>query len=214
MQRSRFLNQEGRLNNLPHDPAALPPPLACGGFFILPDRFAFHRRFVMEKTNVQIFREYIEQVINAKHLDLLNTYLSEQCQFYSPPYVGIGIVVDTTSGERVIAQTVVPHGPSTGHILVGDEIVTVQDSHHTWDSFDALKSSLWGQGAAGSPVQMAVRRAGKMIYLPLVRGRVEPFCLSLSEIINNFRSYLLEECPDLHAEINLLIAEGNVVPTF
>lgn len=168
----------------------------------------------MTKTNVEIFREYIEQISNQKNFNLLFNYLTKDCIIHGVPYAGMGILVDDSSGERVIIKNIAPNAPATGLLQAGDEIIHVKDSDGEWKNYDDLKTNLWGQGKPGTLVIVTVRRAEQVIEVPIKRGRVEAFDSSISDQLDSWRKFLIEDCPDFKSEINLIIEAGDLVAYF
>jgi len=168
----------------------------------------------MSKTNVQIVEEYLEEVLNHKHFDRVFDYCAEDCVFHSPPYVGFGLNFDDRSGDKVVLLDIAPSGPAAGNLQVGDELVRVTDGAKTWETFKDLKSGLWGQGVAGTPITFTVNRAGRLMDIPLKRGRVDGFDLVLSTYIDVWRDGTLRDWPDLSVEIKLIFGEGDQVACY
>lgn len=130
----------------------------------------------MTNTNSGILKSYFDEVINQKHLDLIPKYFSEKFIFHGTPYVGMGVMPDISSGNKVIVQKILPGGPAAGKLMEGDEILSVVDDGHTWNTFDELRNgSLWGQGVIGTPLTVRVRRGNAEKEIPIVRGLVQGF---------------------------------------
>lgn len=165
----------------------------------------------MEEKNIQTVREYMVQVINNKHLDRVYEYCSAQCLFHSPPYVGLGLFPDDSSGERLVVINVAANAPAAGKVLKGDVLLRASDASGTWEGFEQLRTGLWGQGVLGTPVTLTLQRDGKTIDVALMRGRVEGFDSRLPDFLESWRHFLQEEMPDLHTEINQILAAGDRV---
>ena len=168
----------------------------------------------MSKTNVQIVQEYIEEVLNHKHFDRVFDYCAEDCVLHVPPYVGLGLNFDDRSGDKVVLMDIAPNGPAAGSLQAGDEVVRVIDGAKTWETFKDLKSGLWGQGVMGTPITFTVNRAGKLMDIPLKRGRVDGFDLVLSTYIDVWRDGTLKDWPDLKVEIKRIFGEGDQVACY
>lgn len=56
-----------------------------------------------------------------------------------------------------------------------------------------------------------MHRGEQMVEVPITRGRVEGRQVPLSVFLDGWRHYLLNEMPDMHTEIDLLIEEGDLV---
>jgi predicted ester cyclase len=169
---------------------------------------------MMDNTNVQIVRESIEQINNAKRFERVYDYYSEQCLFHTPPYVGLGLFPDETSGERVVIKSVAANGPAAGNVQVGDELLSARDANGTWEGYDSLRTGLWGQGKLGTEVTLTLLRNGETVDVTLARGRVEGFDNTMAESLPDWKYYVTEVMPDLHSEINQIIAQGDYVAYF
>ena len=143
----------------------------------------------MEEKNIQIVRASIEHVINAKRFDRLYEYYSEQCLLHTAPYVGLGLFPEESSGERMVVKSVAANAPATGKVQVGDVLVRASDANGTWESFDQLRTGLWGQGMLGTPVTLTLQRDGKTVEVTLKRARVEGFDNRLSDFYETWRYY-------------------------
>lgn len=126
----------------------------------------------------------------------------------------MGILVDDSSGERVIIKDIAPNAPASGRLQVGDEIIRASDVNREWKTFEELKTNLWGQGKPGMIVTVTVRRGEQIVEVPITRGRVEAFDSPISVQLDGWRKFLVEDCPDFKSEINLIIEEDDLVAFF
>jgi hypothetical protein len=170
------------------------------------------RRYAMENKNIQIVRECIEQITNAKNFDKIYNYYSEECVFYSPPYVGLGFFPDDSSGERLEVKRVVPNSPATEVLKQGDVILRASDENGSWEGYDQLRTGLWGQGKLGIEVTLTLLRSGETIEATIKRGRIDGFNLPIETILDVWRHFLLEEMPDLKTDIIQIMASGDLPP--
>jgi uncharacterized protein YutD len=92
------------------------------------------------------------KIQNAKHFERLYDYYSEKCSFYSPPYVGLGIFPDDSSGERLVIKSVHPSGPAAGKVQAGDVLLRARDANGDWEGYEQLREGLRGQGKLGTEV--------------------------------------------------------------
>jgi len=168
----------------------------------------------MENHNIQIVQECIEQIFNAKRFERIYDYYSMQCVLHTPPYVGLGIFPDDSSGEHLVIKSVAANGPAAGRVMVGDELLRAQDANGTWEGFDQLRTGLWGQGKLGTEVKLTLLRDGETIDVTLARGRVEGFDSTIIEVLDTWRHDLQEEIPDLKTEIDQIMAAGDRVAFF
>ncbi len=164
----------------------------------------------MSQTNSSILRSYIDEVANQKHLDLIPKYFSEKFIGHGTPYVGMGLMIDDSSGVKVTIQSVYPGSSAEGKLKVGDEILRVFDGERTWNSFEELRQSLWGQGALGSSLTVWVRRDKAEHEITLVRGLVKGFEFPYHQMEPGMREFY-KEYPDLKARLVNVIEAGDLV---
>ena len=165
----------------------------------------------MENKNIQIVKECIEQIINAKQFDRIYDYYSEDCVFHNPPYVGLGFFPDDSSGEQLVVKGVASNGPSAGLVLEGDVLLRASDEDGIREGYDQLRTLFWGHGKPGSEVTLTLFRAGETVEVTIVRGRVEGFDNTLPKLYDVWEHFLLEEMPDFKTEIHQIIASGDLV---
>ncbi len=165
----------------------------------------------MDNKNIQIVRECIEQINNAKKFDKIYDYYSEECVFYNPPYVGLGFFPDDSSGERLEVKSVAPNSPATDVLQQGDVMLRASDDNASWEGYDQLRTGLWGQGKLGTEVTLTLMRRGETIEAKIKRGRIDGFNLPIATLHDVWRQFLLEEMPDLKTEIIQIMASGDLV---
>jgi hypothetical protein len=164
----------------------------------------------MTQTNSSILRDYFDEVINQKRLDLLPKYFSEKYVGHGTPYVGLGIAPDYSDGVKVTLQLVNPGSPAEGKLMVGDEILRVSDGERTWETFDELRQPAWGQGVLGTPLTVWVRREEVEHEINLVRGLVPGFEFPYHLLESGTREWL-QEWPDLETHLVNVIETGDQV---
>jgi predicted ester cyclase len=165
----------------------------------------------MENQNIQIVRDCIAQIQNGKNFSRLSDYYSETCIFKSPPYVGLGIIPDDSSGERIVIKRVAPDGPAAGKVQAGDVLLRARDEKGDWEGYEQLRTGLWGQGKLGTELTLTLLRNGETVEETIVRGRVQGFNGTIAEFKDSWQHFLETEMPDLHTEINLILASGDLV---
>lgn len=168
----------------------------------------------MEDGNVQIVRECIEQVFNAKRLDRIYDYYTEDCLIHHAPYVGLGVFPDESSNDRMVVKSVAPGGPAAGKVLVDDVILSVAEPERTWEGFEQLRTGLWGQGRAGDEVTFTLLRGEQSHEVTVLRGRVEAFDITMAEMKDTIQHWLEQEMPDFWTEINVILGSGDLVAFF
>ncbi len=167
----------------------------------------------MTPTNVEIVKQFVD-ALNHNDFDRIQELCSPDCIAHGMPFVGVGIVADTSDGQHTIVRAVVPGAPASGILQAGDEILRVSGPEATWDGFEALKNGLWGWGIPGTPLTITVRRDGQPLELHLHRGRVDAFDRKLSEFIDAWRHDKLTTWPDLQIDIKLIFEKDDLVAFF
>ncbi len=164
----------------------------------------------MAQTNGSILRSYFEEVVNQKRLDLISKYFSEKFIGHGSPYVGMGVMIDDSSGDKVTIRHVHPGSPAQGKLQEGDELLRVVDGEKTWKGFEELRHSLWGQGALGSLITLHVRRDKAEREVPVTRGLVQGFEYPYSMLEDGNREFF-KEYPDLKIRLVNVIEAGDLV---
>lgn len=168
----------------------------------------------MNRTNVMVVQEYIEQIYNRRRLESLPGFCSPEAVIHAPPYVGLGVNFDDTSGERLILTQIASDSPACGHLVPGDELVRVRSEEQTWETFGTLRKGLWARGPAGSEIAMTVRRHGNLVTLPLRLGQINKFDIRLSEWLMTVIPYLNQYWPDLRMDIREIFGAGDMVACY
>ena len=165
----------------------------------------------MSQTNISILQGYFDEVNNQKRLDLLPKYISNKFIGHGSPYVGMGLMTDDSSGDKIIIQAVYPGSPAEGKLIVGDEIVRARDGERTWNTFEALRQGgLWGQGVIGTPVTVWVKRGNVETEVTLMRGMVTGFEFPYQVVEEGTRDFF-KEWPDLQTRLVDAIESGALV---
>jgi predicted SnoaL-like aldol condensation-catalyzing enzyme len=165
----------------------------------------------MNNKNTEIVQEYIAQVINSKRFERIYDYLSEQCLFHNPPYVGLGIFADSSSGERMEIKSVVPNGPADGKIRAGDILLRARHGNKTWEGYEQLQNRSWGWGKIGDEVVITLLREGEPLEVTVTRGQITGYAQVLADTYDAWVHYMKVELPDLRSEVNLILASGDLV---
>ena len=90
-------------------------------------------------------------------------------------------------------------------------LLRASDANRTWEGYDSLRTGLWGQGKPGTEVTLTLLRNGETLDVTMARGRVEGFDSIMADVLTDWQYYLSEVMPDLHTEINQIIADGDFV---
>ncbi len=165
----------------------------------------------MTQTNISILHDYFIEVINQKHLDLISKYVSEKFIGHGSPYVGMGVMTDDSSGDKIIIQAVYPGSPAEGKLKVGDEILSACEGDRTWQTYEELRmGGLWGQGAIGTTLSVCVLRQNAEIEINITRGLVKGFEYYYKMVEEGTRSFF-KEYPDVKTNLVNVIESGDLV---
>ena len=165
----------------------------------------------MEKTNKQIVQEFFDEIFNRGHYEKVDELFSQNCPSVFMPHIGLGFQGDI-SQDKLIVEYVIPGGPSEGKLMVGDEIVCVEEAGQVHDTFDGLRDAVWGLGPLGIKTQVRVKRDGKLIDLELMADRISWTTLpyTLEQQKRDFLS-LPKEWKDIDFKTYSMVEEGNQV---
>ncbi len=167
----------------------------------------------MTRSNSEIVQGFIE-AINHNEFDRAYESCSAGCISHLPPWVGVGLRPDVSSGQHVIVKSLVPGANAAAVLKTGDEIIQVSDAQHTWTTFQEIKNGVWGQGIPGTPLTIVVRRNGQTLDLHLERGVIPGCDQKLSDYLDVWRNEKLTYWPDLKCEIKLIFEKDELVAFF
>jgi SnoaL-like polyketide cyclase/PDZ domain len=165
----------------------------------------------MEDHNILIIREFLEQIINRKNFDRFNDYFSPSCLVHNTPYVGMGVMLDDSSGDRLVIRQVAAHAPASGKLMPGDVIIAAKDGERTWQGFDQLSQGMWGFGILGTSVTLTLQRDGQTREVTIQRGLVQEFDVPREDFLAAWQHFYTSEMPDLHIVIDWIFASGDQV---
>jgi predicted SnoaL-like aldol condensation-catalyzing enzyme len=168
----------------------------------------------MARTNKEIVLEFYSAVMNGKKLDRVGDLFSADYVGHSATYIGAGIKIDNSSGERIVVLGTMPGSSANGKVMAGDQIVWASDGKDTWDTFKKLDESSWGIGTAGSSFSLRVLRGGETLEFKLTRGFIEGMTWALSEQLEGLRYWQTKLCPDHQVTIQHILADGDLVSVF
>jgi len=162
-------------------------------------------------SNKDVILGFYRDVVNGKDFAALEKYFHPDYVSGALPYIGMGISLDSSSGEKVIVTHVFSEGPSAGKLEVGDEILSVQDGDKKLETFNEIKETAWGWGKIDTPLDLLVRRGSEEIEIEINRGLIEGLRLSLKDFKDNWEKNVKEKTPDEKVEIHQIIEEGDTV---
>jgi len=152
--------------------------------------------------------------MNAKNRDRVRDLFSESYVGHSATYVGAGIKIDNSSGERIMVLGTMPGSSASGKVMTGDQIVSASDGKDTWDTFKKMDESNWGMGTAGSSFSLRVLRGGETLEFQLTRGFIEGMTWALAEQTEGLRYWQTKVCPDHKVTVVHILADGDLVGVF
>lgn len=165
----------------------------------------------MTESNINILRGYFTEVNNEKRIDLIPKYISENFVGHGTPYVGLGMMPDDSSGDKIIIRAIYPGSPAESKLMVGDELLRARDGDRTWNTYDEMRNGgMWGQGALGTPITVWVRRGSVETEVTLKRGMIKGFEYPYKMIEMGTREYF-KEYPDLKTSLVNAIESGDLV---
>lgn len=165
----------------------------------------------MKQSNKEIVRRFLEEFFNQKDMSAYARYISRDYVSHVMPYIGMGLMLDSSVPGKVVVTEVNPNGPAAGKFMVGDEIVYAEDESDRWETYEQLRETMWGLGHIGSHVKVRVLRGGELVELDITRGLVKAFDTNYEDNFEWSKRTLLEEVPDSKVDILHLVEEGDLV---
>ena len=144
-----------------------------------------------------------EATINAVKEHMANDGL-----FYRPRYVGFGFTYDNAdeSGRMVVA-TIVPGGPASTVLQVGDEFMSVRGVEVSIENRDSGKLSF--RGAPDEDVSAVIKRGVELLDIAVTRGKVES-TISKADMIDWMSSADGDDWGDDSFTLHEVVASGDV----
>jgi len=161
------------------------------------------------KSNDEIIKDIIEQVVNQKKLDIYDEYFSQDYVSRGAPYIGMGFSVDS-SGNKHIINIVAPGSPAEGKLQVGDELLWAEDEHQRWATYEEIKQGIL-QSYRGNKYKVGVRRGSQTLEYELTRDLIKGFDTPKDQAKSALREFMTKEFPDLKATIKQILADGDMV---
>ncbi len=162
-------------------------------------------------SNKDVILGYYKEVVNGKDFTVLDKYFHPDYLSGALPYIGMGVGLDASSGDKVVVNHVYSEGPSAGKLEVGDEILFVQDGDSRLETFEEIRDIPWGWGKVDSPFMLRVQRGEEEIEVEITRGIIEGLKMSLEEFKESWEKFATQKIPDEKVEILYIIEEGDMV---
>ncbi len=160
------------------------------------------------KSNAEIVRDVLEQVVNQKKIDAWDQYFSQDYVARGAPFIGLGFSRDT-SGNKHKIDAISPGSPAEGKLEVGDELVWVEDEHEHWTSYEEISEGV--QRYRGSRLKVGVRRGAQTLEVELTRGLIRGFDTDSAQAKSDMREFTTNEIPDLRVDIKMTLEDGDAV---
>jgi len=160
------------------------------------------------KSNAEIIRDVLEQVVNQKRIDAWDRYFSPDYIARGAPFIGLGFSRDTSGSKHIIAA--IPSGsPVEGKLQAGDELLWVEDERQRWATYEDISQGL--QRFRGSRLKAGVRRGEQTLEVELTRGLIRGFDTDNDQAKSEMQEFMTREIPDLRVDIKLTLADGDMV---
>jgi len=160
------------------------------------------------KSNAEIIRDVLEQVVNQKRIDAWDQYFSQDYIARGAPFIGLGFSRDT-SGNKHIITAILPGGPSEGKLQVGDELLWVEDERQRWATYGDISEGL--RSHRGSSLKMGVRRGEQTLEVELTRGLIRGFDTDNDRAKSEMQEFMTRQIPDLSVDIKMTLEDGDAV---
>ena len=163
------------------------------------------------KSNVEIIRETLEQVVNQKNIDAWDEFFSPDYIARSAPFIGMGYSTNSSESKHVISF-ITPGGPAEGVLQKGDELLWVEDQEQRWASHEEIAQGI--RSYRGSNLKLGVLRGQETLEVELTRDLIQGFDTDNDQAKAEMQEFMTEQIPDLSVEILHTIDEGDIVACF
>jgi predicted ester cyclase len=157
------------------------------------------------KSNIEIIRDTIEQIVNQKKIDKWDQYFSPDYIARGAPFIGMDFFRDTSENKHLIT-IVIPDSPTDGKLQAGDVLQWVEDEHQRWDNYEEIE-----QGLQGKSYTMGVLRGEQILEFALTRDLIKGFDTHTDQAKAEMEEFMTKQFPDLQATIELILADGDLV---
>ena len=161
-------------------------------------------------SNVETVKTWLSagQVGQEATINAVKDHMADDGLFYRPRYVGFGFTYDNTDESgRMVVETIVPGGPASTVLQVGDEFMSVRGVEVNSDNRDSGKLSF--RGAPGEEVSAVIKRGGELMDIAVMRGKVES-TISKADMIDWMSSGDGSDWGDDSFTLHEVVASGDV----
>ena len=161
-------------------------------------------------SNVETVKTWLSagQVGQEATINAVKDHMADDGLFYRPRYVGFGFTYDNTDESgRMVVETIVPGGPASTVLQVGDEFMSVRGVEVNSDNRDSGKLSF--RGAPGEEVSAVIKRGDELMDIAVMRGKVES-TISKADMIDWMSSGDGSDWGDDSFTLHEVVASGDV----
>ena len=161
-------------------------------------------------SNVETVKNWLSagQVGQEATINAVKDHMADDGLFYRPRYVGFGFTYDNTDESgRMVVETIVPGGPASTVLQVGDEFMSVRGVEVNSDNRDSGKLSF--RGAPGEEVSAVIKRGDELMDIAVMRGKVES-TISKADMIDWMSSGDGSDWGDDSFTLHEVVASGDV----
>lgn len=161
-------------------------------------------------SNVETVKNWLSagQVGQEATINAVKDHMADDGLFYRPRYVGFGFTYDNTDESgRMVVETIVPGGPASTVLQIGDEFMSVRGVEVNSDNRDSGKLSF--RGAPGEEVSAVIKRGDELMDIAVMRGKVES-TISKADMIDWMSSGDGSDWGDDSFTLHEVVASGDV----
>ena len=161
-------------------------------------------------SNVETVKTWLSagQVGQEATINAVKDHMADDGLFYRPRYVGFGFTYDNTDDSgRMVVETIVPGGPASTVLQIGDEFMSVRGVEVNSDNRDSGKLSF--RGAPGEEVSAVIKRGDELMDIAVMRGKVES-TISKADMIDWMSSGDGSDWGDDSFTLHEVVASGDV----
>jgi predicted ester cyclase len=157
------------------------------------------------KSNIEIIRDTIEQIVNQKKIDMWDYFFSPDYIAQGAPFIGMGFSRDSSDNQHII-NLVIPGSPAEGKLQMGDELLWVEDERQRWSTYEEIE-----QGLQGYKYKVGVRRGNQTLEYTLTKDLIKGIDTHTDQAKMEMREFITNQFPELKASIRLILADGDMV---
>ena len=157
------------------------------------------------KSNNEIIQDTIEQIVNQKEIDHWDQFFSPNYIAHGAPFIGMGFSRESSRTNHIV-DMIIPGSPADGKLQVGDELLWVEETNRRWVTYDEIE-----QGIRGRKYTVGLLRVDQVLEYELTRDIVQGVNTPTDQAKSEMKEFITREFPDLHAEIKLILSDGDMV---